>query len=256
MAHHGPLHAIIWDFDGTLVDTREKNMNVNRQIVRVITDQSWERFPVLASVAAYDEAQRRFTNWREFYHRGIGLSEDEVDRAGAMWTGLQLTDTTPAPLFDGIAAAVARLRGAAVQGIVSQNSRQNIEEMLDGVGLLHHFEHIVGYEEVGMQRQKPAPDGLLMCIERLTNSAAGTVLYVGDHETDVRCARNADRVLRERQIPQHMVTVGAFFDRAENDPSWSVLPDHRAFSPEDVLSIVEELREDRNGNGARHAIPP
>ncbi len=53
-------------------------MNVNRQIVRVIADQPWERFPVLESVAAYDEAQRRFTNWREFYHRGIGLSEDEV----------------------------------------------------------------------------------------------------------------------------------------------------------------------------------
>jgi HAD superfamily hydrolase (TIGR01549 family) len=225
-------------------------MNVNRQIVRVITDQPWERFPVLENVAAYDEAQRRFTNWREFYHRGIGLSEDEIDRAGAMWTGLQLTDTTSAPFFDGIAAALVRLRGAAVQGIVSQNSRQNIEEMLDEVGLLHHFKHIVGYEEVGMQRQKPAPDGLLMCIERLTNSAAGTVLYVGDHETDVRCAHNADRVLRERRIPQHVVSVGAFFDRVGSDRSWSVVPDHRASSPEDVVSIAVELRE--NSTGAIH----
>ena len=250
MVHHGPLRAVIWDFDGTLVDTREKNMNVNRQIIQVITDQPWERFPVFESVATYDEAQMRSTNWREFYHRGFGLSEDEIDRAGAMWTGLQLTDTTPAPFFDGIAAALARLRGAAVQGIVSQNSRQNIEEMLDEVGLLHHFEHIVGYEEVGIQRQKPTPDGLLMCIERLTNSAAGTVLYVGDHETDVRCARNADRVLAERRIPQHVVSAGAFFDRVGSDRSWSVLPDHRASSPEGVVSIVEEIRE--NSTGARH----
>lgn len=245
MVHHGPLQAIIWDFDGTLVDTREKNMNVNRQIVQVITDQPWERFPVLESVAAYDEAQMRFTNWREFYRRGIGLSEDEVDRAGAMWTGLQLTDTTPAPFFDGIDDALARLRGAAVLGIVSQNSRQNIEEMLEGVGLLHHFEHIVGYEEVGTQRQKPAPDGLLMCIERLTNSTAGIVLYVGDHETDVRCGRRADRALAERQIPQHVVTVGAFFDSVGSDGSWSVRPDFRASSPAEVVTIVEELREDR-----------
>jgi len=240
---HGPLRAIIWDFDGTLVDTREKNMNVNRQIVRVITDQPWERFPVLENVAAYDEAQMRFSNWREFYHRGIGLSEDEVDRAGAMWTGLQLTDTTPAPFFNGIAAALGQLRGTAFQGIVSQNSRQNIEEMLDGVGLLHHFEHIVGYEEVGTQRQKPAPDGLLMCIEQLTNSAAGTVLYVGDHETDVRCGRNANRALAEQRIHQHVVTVGAFFDGLRSDGSWSVRPDYRASSPVDVVTIVEELRE-------------
>jgi phosphoglycolate phosphatase-like HAD superfamily hydrolase len=117
--------------------------------------------------------------------------------------------------------------------------------MLDEVGLLHHFEHIVGYEEVGTQRQKPAPDGLLLCIEQLTNSAAGTVLYVGDHETDVRCARSAERVLAERQIPQHVVSVGASFDRVGSDRSWSVHPDHRASSPEDVVGIAEELGEDR-----------
>ena len=247
-AHNGPLRAVIWDFDGTLVDTREKNINVNRQLVQAVTDQPWDRFPVLENQATYDEAQRQCTNWREFYRRHIGLSEDEIDRAGAMWTGLQLADTTPAPFFDGLAAALARLRGAAVQGIVSQNSRQNIEEMLDGVGLLHHFEHIVGYEEVGTQRQKPAPDGLLMCIERLTNSAAGTVLYVGDHETDVHCARNADRALAERRIPQHVVTVGAFFDRLGSDGSWSVRPDYRASSPADVVTIVEGLRGSDQGS--------
>lgn len=246
--HRGPLCAVIWDFDGTLVDTREKNLNVNRQIARAITEQPWDRFPVLASQAAYDEAQRMCTNWREFYRQEIGLSEDEIDRAGAMWTGLQLTDTTPAPFFEGIAAALARLRGAAVQGIVSQNSRQNIEEMLGGAGLLQHFDHIVGYEEVGTRRQKPAPDGLLMCIERLTNSAAGTVLYVGDHETDALCARNADRVLAERRVPQNVVAVGACFDRLGSDGSWSVRPDYRASSPGDVVTIVEGLRRSRQGS--------
>ena len=245
MADHGPLRATIWDFDGTLVDTRQKNMNVNRQIVEAVTGQPWLRFSVLEGVAAYDEAQQRFANWREFYRRGIGLVEDEIDRAGAMWTELQLTDTTPAPFFDGIGAALDRLQGAAVHGIVSQNSRQNIEEMLEGEGLFHYFEHIVGYEEVGTQRQKPAPDGLLMCIERLTNSTAGTVLYVGDHETDVRCGRRANRALAERQIPQRVVTVGAFFDSVGSDGSWSVRPDYRASSPADVVTIVEELRGER-----------
>jgi len=242
VAHHGPLRAIIWDFDGTLVDTREKNMKVNRQIIQAITGQPWDRFEVLETPAAYDEAQRRCTNWREFYHLGIGLSEDEIDRAGAQWNELQLSDPTPTPLFDGIPAALERLQGAAVHGIVSQNGRQNIEGMLDAFGLLHHFEHIVGYEEVGMQRQKPAPDGLLTCIERLTSSAAGTVLYVGDHETDVRCARNADQVLRERRIPQRVMTVGAFFDGMGDDRSWSVRPDYRASSPAEVVTIVEGLR--------------
>jgi len=248
MARHSPLRAVIWDFDGTLVDTREKNMNVNRQIARAITGQPWDRFPILANQAAYDDAQRQCANWREFYRQNFGLSKDEIDRAGAMWTGFQLADTTPAPFFDGIAAVIARLRATAVQGIVSQNSRQNIEEMLDGVGLLDHFEHIVGYEEVGTRRQKPAPDGLLMCIERLTNSAPGTVVYVGDHETDVRCAHNADRALAERRVPLHVVTVGACFDGLGSDGSWSVRPDYQASSPRDLVTIVEGLRRSDQGS--------
>ncbi len=248
MVHNGPLRAVIWDFDGTLVDTREKNLNVNRRIVRSITDQRWDRFPILANQEAYDEAQNRCANWRDFYRLNFGLSEEEIDRAGAMWTEFQLADTTAAPFFDGIAAVIAQLRGVAVQGIVSQNSRQNIEEMLDGVGLLDHFEHIVGYEEVGTRRQKPAPDGLLMCIDRLTGSAAGTVLYVGDHETDVRCARNADRALAERGIPQYVVTVRACFDLPGSDGSWSVRPDYRASSPGDVAAIVEGLRRSDQGS--------
>jgi HAD superfamily hydrolase (TIGR01549 family) len=241
VVHRGPLLAIIWDFDGTLVDTRRKNMRVNRQIVQKITGSPWDRFAVLENQASYDEAQSRFTNWREFYSRGIGLAEDEIDRAGEMWNAVQLTDTTPAPVFDGIAATLERLRGVAAQGIVSQNGRRNIEEMLGGVGLLHHFEHIVGYEEVGMQRQKPAPDGLLMCIERLTNSIPGIVLYVGDHETDVRCARNADRALAERQVSQKVVTAGAFFDGSSDDGAWSFRPDYRAYSPREVVTIAEKL---------------
>ena len=43
----------------------------------------------------------------------------------------------------------------------------------------------VRYEEVEMTRQKPAPDGLLHSIESMVDGESGTVLYVGDHPTDV-----------------------------------------------------------------------
>jgi HAD superfamily hydrolase (TIGR01549 family) len=241
MAHDGPLRAIVWDFDGTLVDTREKNMNVNRQIVHTVTGQPWSRFPVLASLDAYDQAQRRSANWREFYRSAIRLSEDEIDRAGTMWTELQLADTTPAPFFDGVDAALDKL-GAVAQAIVSQNARQNIVTMLEREDLGHHFTLIVGYEEVDLRRQKPEPDGLLACIERLTGFAAGSVLYVGDHETDARCALNANRILAERAARVRVESVGAFFDDQDSDSAWEVRPDYRAFSPGDVVTIVEELR--------------
>jgi phosphoglycolate phosphatase-like HAD superfamily hydrolase len=241
MTERDPILAIIWDFDGTLVDTRQKNLNVNRQIVESITNRPWEEFPELRDVAAYDEAWQGFTNWRDFYGRGIGLTESDINRAAGMWTGLQLADTTEAPFFDGITTALTRLHENIVQGIVSQNSRQNIEKMLDQGGVLACIDHIVGYEEVGTDGQKPAPDGLLMCIERLADSAQGLVLYVGDHETDALCARNADRVLAKRGIRQRVVSVEARFNHAGSVQSWSVEPDHRAISPADVVKIFDVL---------------
>ena len=69
------------------------------------------------------------------------------------------------------------------------------------------------------------------------------MLFVGDHETDARCAQNADQALAEQRIPLHVVTVGAFFDGLGSDGSWSVRPDYRACSPADVVTIVEGLRE-------------
>ena len=33
-----PVTAILWDFDGTLVDTRAKNMRVNRRIIEEVTE--------------------------------------------------------------------------------------------------------------------------------------------------------------------------------------------------------------------------
>jgi HAD superfamily hydrolase (TIGR01549 family) len=238
----GPLRAIVWDFDGTLVDTSAKNLMVNRRIVEELTGTPWDRFPVLGSQDAYNGAQRRSANWREFYGHGIELSEEQIDRAGAMWTELQLADTTPAPFFDGIDAALAQLDGIAKQGIVSQNSRQNIESMLQAAGLRDHFELIVGYEEVDLRRQKPEPDGLLSCIERLSDFAGGLVLSIGDHETDVRCSRNANLVLAERGGDLCVVSVGASFDGLGGDARWELRPDFCVSSPEEVVALAMRWR--------------
>ena len=37
--------AVIWDFDGTLVDTRAKNIAVNRRIIEAVTGRPWTGLP-------------------------------------------------------------------------------------------------------------------------------------------------------------------------------------------------------------------
>jgi len=167
--------AIIWDFDGTIADSRQKNFNVTKTIMENILGADSKIFPVLNSLEDYHSAQTQATNWREFYRVSFDLTEEQVDNAGKLWTEYQLKDQTPIPLIRGVGNAISAL-SKFPQGIVSQNSKSIISKCLENNNLCSYFEGIIGYEQVDLKRQKPHPDGLLMCIERLMDSKSGYVV--------------------------------------------------------------------------------
>jgi len=239
-----PLRAVLWDFDGTLVDTRARNLSVNRRIIEEISGRSWREFPVLRSQAAYDAAQRTAVNWREFYRGNCTFTDLEIDRAGSCWAPYQTQDPTPAPLIDGVVEALGTLDGLPT-GIVSQNDRETIESVLQAYGLGRRFGCIVGYAEVAMSRQKPSADSLLLGLERLTGLQPGRALYVGDHPTDIACVDNANRALEARGLGLRVLSVAALWGSPERDPDWAATADHRAATPNEVVELVGRLARDQ-----------
>ena len=239
-----PLRAILWDFDGTLVDTRARNMSVNRRIVREITGRSWQDFPVLRSQSVYDAAQRAAVNWREFYRTNCGFSDDQIDGAGDRWAPYQAEDPTPVPLVEGVAKTLDGFDGLP-EGIVSQNARETIESVLSSHGLGRRFDCIVGYAEVPMSRQKPAPDSLLLGLEELTALAPGRALYIGDHATDLCCVDNANRELEARGLELRVVSIAALWGPGLVDHGWAAGADLSAATPLDVVEIVRHLLKAR-----------
>ena len=182
--------AIIWDYDGTLFDTREKNYNVTKKIIKEVKG-GFNQFPVLNSVTEYCNSHLQAANWRDFYRDEFNLSEDEIDTAGKLWTEYQLDDYTNVPPIYGVRDVIKSLNFP--QGIVSQNSSENITQNLKRNNLNTYFQSIIGYEEVDLKLQKPHPAGLLKCIEHLCNSKSGNAFYIGDHETDLQTAKNANQ---------------------------------------------------------------
>ena len=235
--------AVVWDYDGTLVSTEEKNFGVTRAIVERVTSRPAGGFEALASPASYRAALARSRNWREFYARSFGLAEAEIDRAGLLWTEYQLGDATPTPLVAGIPEVLRSLRHLP-HGIVSQNASGAIAAVLDGHGLRGCFRSIIGFEEVDIRRQKPEPDGLLKCVEILTAARPGTVFYIGDHETDAVCAARARAVLLARKAGVRIVSIAALYG-SDSEPRWSVQPDHAVHRPCDIAEVV-----------MRYAAPP
>ena len=72
--------AVIWDFDGTLVDTRQKNLNVTRKIIDKVSEAGWNKFSVLETVENYNSANNKAANWREFYKQSFGFNENQIDK--------------------------------------------------------------------------------------------------------------------------------------------------------------------------------
>jgi len=235
-----PPTVFLWDFDGTLVDTRQRNYNVVRRLLGESTQRVLDEIPALASPEVYDEVNRRYLNWRELYAREFGFDDDETDRLGRQWSAYQLQDDTPADVFEGIAEVLVAL-GSVRHGIVSMNARDQIARTLAGARLAEHFRAIVGYDDVHLSRQKPEPDGVIACLERLDALGAARVVYIGDHETDVRCARNAQQALLARGVAMEVVSVAACFAGHAGPVGWSHQPDHVAWSPNEILAIAQRL---------------
>ena len=240
MLPHHPLKAVLWDFDGTVADTRRKNLSVNRRIVQEMTGTPWQDLAGLSSVEAYDAAWSRVRNWQELYTSAFGLTDDQCRLAVQRWAPYQLADRTQVPLFDGVAATLDRL-GHLPQAVVSQNDRAIIEQVLKDSGVNRYFSAIVGYAEVPLDRQKPAPDCLLRALDILGLEEPATVLYIGDHEADARCAANANRDLLAVGHEIWFRSVAAHFLDGEAGHAWSVRPDYRVDRPDEIVEIVESL---------------
>lgn len=234
------IHAAIWDYDGTLADTRHKNLNVTKKILEKVAGTNSNQFPALQSLTNYSLAIKSAVNWKDLYEQEFNFTDEQIEIAGRLWTEYQYKDKTLVPFYEGIREVIREL-GDLKHGIVSQNSRHIITEQLKENKIADYFGSVIGYEEVEFAKQKPQPDGLLMCIEELTKLSPGKILYIGDHETDTQCAFNANKVLKDRNINIEVLSVGIFHSDNVDDSDWTIKPKFKANGAEDILKIINDV---------------
>jgi phosphoglycolate phosphatase-like HAD superfamily hydrolase len=68
------------------------------------------------------------------------------------------------------------------------------------------------------------------------------VVYIGDHETDVRCARNANVELRKQRVDIQIISIGVSYGVETNPAQWNFPPDYTAATPQEILHLVERLQ--------------
>ena len=170
------LQAVLFDWDGTLVNTAEANY------------RCYEKLFGSYGIAFDRDAFRRTysPNWHLTYS-ALGLAEERWSEADARW--LEHYCEEEVVLIDGARDALLRVRGAGLRaGIVTSGDRVRVGRELDDLGVASLFEVVVCAEDIVYR--KPHPEALLLALDRLGVGAAEAV-YVGDSPEDVQMAQAA-----------------------------------------------------------------
>jgi HAD superfamily hydrolase (TIGR01509 family) len=166
-----PLRGVVFDLDGTLVDSWDLHRNCLRQAVTATGGSP----PGAARLAAAERPTDLGTL------RAL-VGDAHIDAAArayrsAFTAGLVQSPPAPMPGAAELLAAL-RARGLAV-GVCTGRSRQEAAQMITAVGL--PVDLTVAREDC--RQPKPAPDGLLTAIRRLGLRVEET-LFVGDRPSD------------------------------------------------------------------------
>ncbi len=150
------ISAIVFDFDGVLVDSEPMHLRAYQEVLERF-GQSLPREKYYASYLGYDDhgvftAVAKARDW-PLDEQTLSALIDEKSRVfDALIAGGDL-------LYPGAAECVARLAALWPLGIASGAARPEIEHTLQASGLHRHFRFIVAAGET--PHGKPAPDPYL-----------------------------------------------------------------------------------------------
>ena len=232
------LDAILWDYDGTLVNSVPKNIDITKAILAVVAPHlTGDNLPkYLHNEDLYHEVNHGAKNWQALYTDYYGLSHEEMIIAGSMWAEHQEKNKTEVVLFDGISEVIKQFAHIP-HGICSQNSQKNIRNVLLRNGINDPFKAVIGYNDVSSGNQKPHPFGGIKCLETIFgNTDSQLLMYIGDHEADTQFAQNLQSTLGDKT---RVISVAVAYSRSEPE-NWDTKPDYIAKNVDELLSIIAQ----------------
>jgi phosphoglycolate phosphatase len=178
-----PLALVVFDLDGTLVDSR-----------RDIADAA---NALLVSCGAAPIPEERIGGMvgegaamlvaRAFKASGVERPADALSRYLAFYDERLLNHTRP---YEGIAALLEALATRAALAVLTNKPLAATRRILDGLDLARHFPSDAVFGGDGPFARKPDPAALLHLVAHARASAETTVM-VGDSAIDWRTARAA-----------------------------------------------------------------
>lgn len=167
--------AIIYDIDGTLLDTIKMNMY---PLMKIIKEE-------LNEDKTYEEVKHFFSYTGKATLESLGIDYESVYPRWVQYVNEYEKAAAP---FDGIIDLLSGIDGKIPQAIVSSKTRKQYDIDMNQNQMSRYFNTLVLFEDTLVH--KPDPEPILKCIEKLYLKPED-VLYVGDALADFNGAKNA-----------------------------------------------------------------
>lgn len=171
------MEAILFDWDGTLVDSLGAFHRANATVMKTLG--------LPFDVVRY--RQHYAADWREMYRR-LGVPHDRLDEANTLWWATFVANDEEVIAFAGVPEALRRLREFGIAlGIVTAGHREVVEPQLERTGLGLLLPIRVFGDDLPVHKPDPAP--LRLALELAGDGhRPETCIYVGDAPTDMAMA--------------------------------------------------------------------
>ncbi len=216
------VKALIFDFDGLILDTESSMLQTWREIYQEhgleISLEKWAK--ILGQSADPPEAY-------EFLeaHIGEGINREELRKRR---NARELAILQHEPAMPGVASLIRESKDSGLSlAIASSSEHAWVDEHLHRLGLLQDFDAIVCADDV--EATKPSPELYLLALKRLEISPQEAIVFE-DSQHGVTAARSAG--IYCIAVP-NAVTSAASFDKANR-----VLESLDGIRLEDILELA------------------
>jgi len=193
----GSLRAVIFDFDGTLLDIREilersiKEILVEKNINIDMDTTIQEIGALLETIQGYPLPKVLLESYEIFKHITSlqDLSYFKQLRIAVEIFSIYLEYSKDAPLLSGVKPLLKKLSKSHDLFIVSHNKTETIMEHLEKESIGNLFKGVYGSDRIPVQ--KPDPMALQPPLETYNNRKRDEFLMIGDMPSDITAGYEA-----------------------------------------------------------------